>query len=164
MTRRYRRKVNAKGRNEDGGQYAPLPYSMLKSPAWRSLSGNTIKVWLEIRRRFHGGNNGKLSLSLNEGASLLGIGKATVFRSLKELQEKGFLEMTERGQWDGHKATLWRVTDVKCDGHRPTRDWEKWKPKKQRFGSLMDPSPRLLGPPQHPETNIGSNSEPVGQF
>ena len=143
------------------GQYVPLPYSMLKSPAWRSLSGNATKVWLEIRRRFNGGNNGRLSLSLNEGSHLLGIDKATVFRALTELEEKGFLEMTERGQWYGHKATLWRTIDKPCDGNRATREWEKWRPKKQSLGSLMDPSTKLTGPPQNPVTYFGSDSAPV---
>jgi hypothetical protein len=131
MNGRKRRKVNATGRNEGGGQYAPLPYVLLQSEAWRSLRGNSIKVWLEIRSRFNGGNNGSLSLSLDEGARLLGIGKATVSRALKELQTKGFLEMTKQGQWYGRQATLWRTTDSKCNGHPATNEWKHWpEPKK----------------------------------
>ena len=131
MTKQKHRRVNAKGRNEEGGQYAPLPYVMLQSDAWRHLSGSAAKVWLEIRTRFNGGNNGKLSLFLDEGSRLLGLGKATVDRALKELQEKGFLEMTKRGQWYGRKATLWRTTDRKCDGHPATNEWKQWKPPKK---------------------------------
>ena len=144
---RKRRKVNATGRNE-GEQYAPLSYPFLKSPAWRSLSGPASKVWLEVRSRYNGGNNGKLSLSLDEGARLLHLGKATVQRALRELQEKGFLVMTERGQWYGRKATLWRVTDKSCAEHFATNDWKRWQvPKKQSLGSEPAHETKLTGPP-----------------
>ena len=58
----------------------PISYVMAVSPAWRALSGNAIKVYIELRRRYNGGNNGDLSLSLDEGARLLSIGKAPVAR------------------------------------------------------------------------------------
>ena len=43
----------------------------MKSAAWRALGGSAIKVYLELHSRYWGGNNGKLSLSLEEGARLL---------------------------------------------------------------------------------------------
>ena len=125
MSRKPRRgRVNAKGRNE-GEQYIPLPYPMVRSPAWRSLSGAAVKVWVELRSRFNGRNNGDLSLSMDEAARLLGIGKATVQRALAELEAKGFLRMTKRGHWYGRLATTWAVTDRSHQGHPPTRDWRK---------------------------------------
>ena len=48
-----------------------------------------MKVYLELHSRFWGGINGKLSLSLEEGAPLLGLGKSTVRRALIELEEIG---------------------------------------------------------------------------
>jgi len=101
---------------------------MARSPAWRSLSGGAIKVWVELRSRFWGGNNGDLSLSLEEGAHLLGIGKATVRRAFVELQEKGFVVMTHRGHWMGRKAATWRVTDKSWKGYPPSREYQHWTP------------------------------------
>jgi hypothetical protein len=89
--RKLGRGINAKGRSIGEGQYAPLPYAMLQSPAWRSLSGPAVKVLLEVRCRFHGANNGSLSLSLEQAADLLGLGKATVYCAFKELQKKASL-------------------------------------------------------------------------
>ena len=54
-------------------QYTTLPYAMLKSEAWRSLSAAAVKVWLELHTRYNGGNNGKLHLSLNEASDVLGL-------------------------------------------------------------------------------------------
>ena len=60
------------------GQYVPLPYTQLKSPAWRDLSGPAVKLWLELHTRFNGGNNGKLTLSFAEAGEILGMGISAI--------------------------------------------------------------------------------------
>jgi hypothetical protein len=150
MAKRSRR-TNATGRNE-GEAYAPLSYPLLQSPAWRSLSGAAVKVWLELRTRFNGGNNGKLTLSRDEAAACLGIGKATVGRALVELEAKGFVVLKRRGNWYGRLASEWAVTDKGIDGAPPTNAWRQWQPsrtvrasvhsrsEKTEIGSVADPS------------------------
>lgn len=123
--------VNRKGRNEHE-QYLPIPYAMARSPAMRSLSGSALKVWVELRSRFNGQNNGDLSLSLDEAARILSIGKATVQRAYIELEQKGFIKMTKRGRWYGRMATTWAVTDRSHQGHNATRDWKDWRPEKEK--------------------------------
>ena len=122
-------KINVKGRN-DGEQYAKLSYSMLRSPAWRSLRGQAVKVYFELRARYTGSNNGHITLSMDEGARLLKIGKATVLRSLSELEEKGFITRTKRGQWYGRLASEYAVTDKPVNGAIPTHSWKNWRPEK----------------------------------
>ena len=102
--RRYRG-----GRDKGEEQFFGLSYPMARSPAFRSLSGPALKVFIEVPTRSHGGNNGDLSLSMDEAAQLLGIGKATVQRAFTELEAKGFLMMTRKGQWVGRLATTWRT-------------------------------------------------------
>ena len=80
------RGVNAKGRSKRGEQFVPVPYPMAHSAAWRSLSGPAVKVYVELRSRFNGGNNGELSLSLDEASRLLGISKSTAKRAFAELK------------------------------------------------------------------------------
>lgn len=137
MTSRFKRK-----RRRSGEQFVPIPYRMAESAAWRSLSGPAVKVYIELRRRYNGGNNGMMSLSLDEGARLLGIGKATADRALKELQEKGFITMRERGHWYGRRATTWIVADRPYGAAPPTNHWRNWQPtarQKQSLGSLSEP-------------------------
>ena len=125
--KKHPRKVNATGRNETE-QFVPIPYTMARHPAWRSLGGAAVKVWVELRSRFNGRNNGDLSLSLDEAARLLGIGKTTALRAFAELETKGFIKMTKRGQWYGRMATTWAVTDRPHQGNPPTCDWKNWRP------------------------------------
>lgn len=126
--RRSGRGVNSTGRSKQGGQFVPIPYDMAASIAWLSLSGAAIKVYVELRRRFNGGNNGDLSLSLDEAARLLHLGKATVARAFAELEAKGFIRMTARGRWYGRQATAYAVTDRPVGRNPPTNAWRAWRP------------------------------------
>ena len=117
-------------------QYLPIPYAMARSEAWRSLRGSSIKIYVELRSRYHGGNNGKLTLSMDEAARLLGVSKSTVQSGIAELIDKGFVKMTKRGHWYGRKATEYAVTDRRLDGRPATYDWRQWtRPKKQSLGT-----------------------------
>ena len=152
------------GKRSSEGQYTNLPYATLKSKAWRSLSGAAVKVFLELHTRFNGGNNGKIRLSLNEAAEHLGIGKATAKRALDELQEKGFIVLTEAGNWYHRKTHEWRLTTKPTEGVAgktpPTNDWKSWSEKTKR-GSETDPSASAVVPFQNRKRLNGSISEPV---
>jgi DNA-binding transcriptional ArsR family regulator len=126
--RRRGRRVDATGRSIGDEQFIGLGYATVRSPAWRSLSGAAVKVWCELRSRYNGGNNGKLSLSLDEGARLLPLSKSTVRRALEELAAKGFIVLMRRGRWFGRMASEWRVTDRSCNGYPASYDWKRWKP------------------------------------
>ena len=169
--RRLGRPVDPKGRSIGEGQYAPLSYALLNSLAWRSLSGAAVKVFLELRTRFHGANNGALILSMEEASRLLGLGKATVMRTLKELQDKGFIVCTRKGQWYGRLASTWAVADKSVNGETATNAWKSWRPnpatarqcraQKTERGSGMEPSPTTTVPLQHRGPFDGSATEPV---
>lgn len=123
----HRRRVNAKGRNENH-QYVNMPYVLLLSPAWLSLSGPAVRLWLLLRTRFSGFNNGRITLSLEEAARILHLGKATIQAAFKELERKGFVVCMKRGQWYGRLASEWAVTDQSVDGRTATNAWRDWKP------------------------------------
>ena len=129
MPKRRRRKTNATGRNEKDGQFLPIPYTMARSPAFRSLSGTSLKVWIELRTRFNGQNNGMVSLSLREAAALLGMSQSTAQRALNELAEMGFIKRRARGNWYGRKAAEFILCDCRYQGHPASRNWQSWRPK-----------------------------------
>lgn len=128
MPRRKRAGLNAKGRNKGDGQYMPIPYTMARSVAFRALGGNALKVFIELRCRYNAQNNGQLSLSFQDAADLLGMGKSSVKRAFDELTEKGFVIKRREGHWYGRKAAEYIVTDQSFEGHLPTRNWQRWRP------------------------------------
>lgn len=123
------------------GQFAPLPYAMLKSDAWRSLSGAAVKVFLELHTRFNGSNNGAVRLSYAEAAEALGLGKATVQRAFADLQAKGFIALTRQGNWYQRQAHEWRLTIKPMQTVKgkevPTHDWRDWRDPNSGRGSGM---------------------------
>lgn len=157
----------AKGSNkkQGEGQYAPLSYAMLKSPAWRSLSGAAVKVFLELHTRFNGSNNGAVRLSYSEAAEALGLGKATVKRAFDDLQDKGFVVLVRKGNWYHRQAHEWRLTVKpvqKVKGREPpTNDWRSWKPEKQKRGSGLKRSGGAVVPFENRIGVCSSELEPV---
>ncbi|GLQ25782.1 helix-turn-helix domain-containing protein [Sulfitobacter pacificus] len=160
------RRARPKGKRSGEGQYVPLPYAQLKSPAWRSLSGAAVKVWLELHTRYNGSNNGKLHLSMSEAAEILGLGKATIKRAFDELEAKGFLALEVPGNWYSRRAHDWRLTSKPTEGPSgkvtATFDWKGWRPpKKQKQGSEMEPSRGRMVPYENQPSAFGSATEPV---
>lgn len=152
-------------RKSGEGAYAPLPYAMLKSPAWRSLSGAAVKVFLELHTRFNGSNNGAVRLSFAEAAEALGMGKATVQRAFRDLQDKGFVVLERKGNWYHRQAHEWRLTIKpvqKLKGlDAPTHDWRSWRPENAERGSGLERSGACVVPFQNPAEPLGSELEPV---
>lgn len=158
MTKRSSKKMGE-------GQYAPLSYAMLKSDAWRHLSGAAVKVFLELHTRFNGSNNGKLRLSYAEAAEALGMGKATVQRAFRDLQDKGFLVLVREGNWYNRQAHEWRLTIKPMmlvkGKDLPTHDWRSWRPGKTERGSDAEPGGGAVVPFQNPSGVAGSVVKPV---
>ncbi|WP_339634558.1 hypothetical protein [uncultured Sneathiella sp.] len=121
------RKVLSNGRNKND-QFVPLPYAMVNSEAWLTLRPASIKVYIELRSKFNGGNNGELSLAYANARKKLHLGNSTIAAAFEELEARGFIDLTKEGHWYGRKASEWRATDRSYKGHPPTNDWRKWKP------------------------------------
>lgn len=155
-----------KSKRREEGQYVPLPYAQLKSPAWRSLSGAAVKLWLELHTRYNGGNNGCLRLSYAEATDALGIGKATVKRAYAELVAHGFLALEKEGNFYYRLAHEWRLTTKSMHGAKgkkvPSHDWRGYKAaKKTKRGSGTEPSGARVVSFQNRKGVIGSKPEPV---
>ena len=107
-----------KGSSKSGeGQYAPLPYGMLNSDAWRSLSGAAVKVSLELHTRFNGSNNGAVRLSYAEAAQALGIGKEVRLLNMPGLQlarEPLLAGLDRRGRHRPHRGGV-EIGDIVGD-------------------------------------------------
>jgi DNA-binding transcriptional regulator YhcF (GntR family) len=103
-----------------------------------------VKLWLELHTRYHGGNNGALTLSYAEAGEALGMGKATVQRAYAELVRHGFLALEREGSWYHRKAHEWRLTTKPMQSAKgkqlASNDWRSFLPSgKTKRGSGMEP-------------------------
>ena len=82
-------------------------------------------------------------------------------RALSELEARGLIVMTKRGQWHGRQATEYAVTDKPVNGLPATNAWKHWRPEKQILGAEVDQSAPLTGPLQNRRKSDWSATAPV---
>ncbi len=147
------------------GQYAPLTYGMLKSDAWRDLSGAAVKLFLELHTRFNGSNNGNVRLSYGEAAEALGMGKATVQRAFGDLMAKGFVALEKEGNWYHRQTHEWRLTTKptqRAKGRESaTNEWHRYRREKTERGSNTEQKGGAVVPFENRQRVSGSKPEPV---
>lgn len=128
-------RANKYGRSK-GEKHVRIPHHMITSPAFRSLNGAALKVYVELADRYNGSNNGELHLSYGVAAKLLHLSKSTVSRGFKELSGKGFIKCASPGNWYDRRAATWILThraDNRPNGPLATNEWHRWSPNGKAF-------------------------------
>jgi hypothetical protein len=72
-------------------RYVQIFHWEMDSAAFRDLSACARALYIEIRRRYNGTNNGFIVYSCRQGADELKISKSTAAKALNELQTHGFI-------------------------------------------------------------------------
>jgi hypothetical protein len=132
MSKKYKRKGQKK--------FVLVWAATMKTAAWADLTPADISVYLQVKYRYNGTNNGSIGCGCRELAAACNISKDTANRSLIRLQERGFIKAVKQGYFrpgsseDGslkNRATEWRLTEYPCDvtGELPTKDYHRWEPK-----------------------------------
>ncbi len=101
--------------NKSNG-FIKLDHDLVRGPAWRGLSGNAVKVLIDIADQYNGSNNGRLRFGVSQTVRVLHCSNTTALRTLAELRDAGLIEVVEKGSFV-HKngarkgtATAWRLT------------------------------------------------------
>ncbi|ESY87521.1 hypothetical protein X739_05935 [Mesorhizobium sp. LNHC220B00] len=131
-----------RGRGESDGHFFQVYEWFMRSTAWQAATVYERSLYLEIKRRYNGRNNGAISLSHREAEALLDCSNTAVEKAFKGLQCKGFIKPQQKGSFgwkttkDGRKqgrATRWRLTELPQD--LPVRElaggskeFVKWMP------------------------------------
>ncbi len=111
-----------------------LEHYLLDTLAWRSLSSRGRALYVEVKRRYNGSNNGMIPFSAREAGTALNASHHTGARVLQELQEHGFIAITEESSFDRKVkiAREYRLTEARNDrpGFEapPTKEFLRWRP------------------------------------
>ena len=107
---RNRRKLT--GRKESG-RFIRLPFSVIDTKAFISLSANAQKLWIDLLRQYQGSNNGKIA-AIHSQLRIYRWANSSLHKALIELQEKGFLIKTRQGGLGpiGKLPTFYRFTHL----------------------------------------------------
>ncbi|WP_306132238.1 hypothetical protein [Roseivivax marinus] len=100
-------------------------------------------LYVELKRRFNGGNNGRILMSQREAAQLLNVHRNTVGGFFDELEERGLIRETKRGHLgaDGHGiASTWALCELPTsDGKPPDTGFRTWQPKQKPVTKSVQP-------------------------
>lgn len=131
------------------GQFVQLHEWFMKCPAWATLKPEPRALYIELKRRFNGKNNGHLTFSYREAAEALNAHRNTVGLWFRELEERGFIRRT-RGHCLGPsgigETSHWALEEVPTDDMRtPPKSFMSWRPPEQAL-------PEQAPPKQKPRT------------
>jgi hypothetical protein len=100
------------------GRFVMLYQDMMESAAWASLDANARTLYVHIVARYNGKNNGRIPFSTREAALTLNVSKDTAARALKELIDRGLIEIVKRSAFNlkrgPDKATEYCLTEYPC--------------------------------------------------
>ncbi len=101
---------------------------MLGHASWQALHPGARCIYIELRRRFNGSNNGEISLSCREAAIIAHCGKSTASKLFDELETHGYIKPAAASHFRNRWATTWILTNESYNGQSPTHEWAKWHP------------------------------------
>lgn len=104
----------AKKPSDPNGRHVRVYCSLLDSPAWLVLGTAAVKLFMDLRARVTGTNNGNLHAALSELKHRGWASSATLAKALYELRAMGFIAVTREGglKMGTRVCTLYRFTDL----------------------------------------------------
>lgn len=106
--------MKGKGRPGSKAQrYVQIVETVYKSEAFRTIPGAALKLWIDLRTQYNGGNNGRLLITPRTLASRGWNSVSKLMRARDELLSRGLILRTKYcGPNSFHKASLFAFTDV----------------------------------------------------
>lgn len=124
-----------KAHKRGAGRHVQLPEYLQVSEAWASLKNGPRALYVELKRRYNGGNNGRIFLSHRDAATAVNVGRDTVSGYFGDLTTHGFIAVT-RGHCLGPEgigqSVHYRLTELPYEGAPATKEFMKWKPSKKQ--------------------------------
>jgi len=119
------------------GGHIRLYWDIVDSNAWRALSHADIRIYLALRRKLKGSNNGNINATLNELKHAGMSSSSTLSIALQRLEILGFIEKTRQGgiAHGGKLCSLFRFTDAETfefpklgvEAMKATNEWKNFK-------------------------------------
>lgn len=160
-------------RRHSGG-FIMVLNSMIKSPSWRDLSGNAVKLVLHLAMLGQGNNgwghkdeHGELYLSEREAAAAIGVSRNTASRAFAELVAHGFLRPVRLGHFAVKLkiATVWRLTfqPYPRSHQGPTNEWRDWSPEQNSRAQNLKSTGAKIGHCFNTQPIAGAEIDPDGR-
>jgi hypothetical protein len=116
-----RKSYSKSKKRRESDSFLALPHALINAKNFSSLSGNAVKLLIQVGGLYNGRNNGDLSATFSELQLKGWKSKETLNNALKELMYKGFIFKTRQGRFP-KTCSLYALTWKNLD------DSEKYDP------------------------------------
>jgi DNA-binding transcriptional MocR family regulator len=138
MAKQYKR--HKKGR---AGQHVQLPEWLQASEAWATMKPGPRALYVELKRRFNGSNNGVIYLSHRDAAKALNVHRNTVGGYFLELEQRGFIRLKvapHLGPSGIGEASVWALEELPTQDGRPAgKAFIRWSKKQNPRTKIVPP-------------------------
>lgn len=137
MAKRY------KHQKRGAGRHVQLSEMLQSTAAWAELKPGPRALYIELKRRFNGTNNGRIILSHRDAAKALNAHRNTVGSWFSQLEDHGLIAMTQAphlGPSGIGQAALWALQELPtADGKPAQKGFAAWAKKKKPRTKTMPP-------------------------
>lgn len=134
-------KQDRRGRSTGEPAHVRLYKWFLKTEAWQACSVYERSLYVALKERYNGTNNGAIPMSYREAEIALGCSNKPIPAAFRGLEQKGFIRKQTLGSFHwktlptgekGKRATEWILTEYPIDEPvrsvmPPTKDFMKWR-------------------------------------
>jgi len=118
------------------GRHVQLMEWFQSTEAWATMKPGPRALYVELKRRYNGSNNGGIYLSHREAACLLSVTRNTASSYFLELQRRGFIRQTRAhclGPSGIGESSRWALEElVDSNGQPATKSFARWCPPKSK--------------------------------
>lgn len=154
-TPRWNKRAKLTGKGA-AASFISMPHYVLNSPEFAALTGNELRMLMELARQYKGTNNGDLTATREQLLERGWNSHKTIDAQLAKLEEKGWIVKTRQGGrrigCTLYAVTFWPVDE--CHGkhqwpaeHKPSHRW-----KNKTTGPLITHS----WPPQEAQNSLAA--------
>ncbi len=104
-----------RGKGKGSAKFTHVPHWFQQHPKWKALNPAAQAVYIALKRRFNGSNNGQIGASYKSLSQDMNARPETIGRHLSALIEAGFIHRTYTGHMDGAgngKASEYRLSEL----------------------------------------------------
>lgn len=131
MARKAKLKSYKTGRSAQ--RFVMLSDWLQNSEAWATMKPGPRALYIELRRRFTGTNNGEIFLSQRDAGKALNVTKDTATAYFAVLVERGFIIETQGGHLGPTGiglASKWALQEETLNGKAATKAFMSWRKQK----------------------------------
>jgi hypothetical protein len=133
-----------KAHKRGAGRHVQLPEYLQATEAWGSLKPGPRALYIELKRRYNGSNNGQFFLSQRDAAKALNVTKDTVKGYFDDLLERGFITITQGGHLGPSgigQAAKYALQEEPLHGKPAIKAFTAWRSKTETRPEKQDKPP-----------------------